>query len=321
MNSPSYFQNNIIVALFLSVTFLLSCTAPREMTLSGKVTPHKEIKAGANFSGNIPTQTIGTLYENVDDIANTLINQDSVVWDDQLKALNKSLLSYSLDPIGAGMSFYARYGVYKHVDVGYKYFGGTHVFDGMYQFMGSTGRVDDASADASRMYGSVGLQFSMQKFEIPSEMGLDKVQDILGFEISRKDLMIPLIFSNSFGPEEKYGCISYGLIYNHTFIKYGFEPSKYIYEVLDTLNVPLTIDGFSEKKNFGSMGAFLNLKVGYKYVFAVASFSTFYQNYGTYALINGESYSMKGFTFVPTIGLQAYIPVVTIAEAVRKKKG
>lgn len=305
-----------IVILLLAI-LAISCSAPREMTLSGKVTAPHQLKAGGNFSGNIPTQTISSIYGNIEEIATTLLDQDTIMLDSQLLGINKSLVAYSIDPLSTGISFYARYGIYKHFDVGYKYFSGTHVFDAMYQFMGSTHSVDDEEPAKKNMYGSIGLQYSMQNYELPSSFGLDKVQTMLGFKLSRKDITVPLIFSNSFGNEEKLGCISYGLVYSHSFISYGFEPQN-IYEPLDSVISQYT-QNIGDKQNFSSMGIFTNIKVGYQYVYLLASFSAYYQNYGNYKLLNGESVSLSGFTFVPTIGLQFCIPVNKLGKSKNKK--
>ncbi len=59
---------------------------------------------------------------------------------------------------------------------------------------------------------------------------------------------------------------------------------------------------------YSSYGAFANLKLGYKYVYVVPAFSLYYQNYGTFTLLDGSSASLSGWTFIPSIGLQARIP-------------
>lgn len=301
------------IASVIFIVFILGCSAPREITLSGKVTPSRQLRGGGNFSGNIPTQTISSLYGNIEDIANTLINQDTIMLDTQLLGINKSLIAYAIDPLSTGMSFYVRYGVIKHFDIGYKYASGTHVFDAMFQFLGSTKAIDSVKSDKKNMYGSIGVQYSTQKYDLPSMLGLDKVQEMLGFELSRKDILVPLIFSNSIGNDEEYGSISYGLVYGHSFVSYGFHPQN-IYEPLDSVISQYT-QNIGDKQNFSAYGAFLNLKVGYQYAYLILSLSTYHQNYGSYKLLNGESVDLSGWTFIPTIGLQFNVPLNKLGKS------
>jgi hypothetical protein len=119
--------------------------------------------------------------------------------------------------------------------------------------------------------------------------------------MSRKDISIPLIFSTSFGPEERVGCFSFGLLYSHSFIKYEIAP-KNIYAA-DKID-PVLLEPVNAKMNYGAYGTFFNLKIGKKFVFFNVSVAAYYQNYGKYQLVGGQSKTLKGFTFIPSYGMQ-----------------
>ncbi|OPZ96760.1 MAG: hypothetical protein BWY70_01673 [Bacteroidetes bacterium ADurb.Bin408] len=119
----------------VSSFFVISCIPPRTIYNSGKATPHKEVKAGFDFSGNFTSHFARNLYDNVEDVAKPLINKDSLSLDEQLIYLNKTALAYAIDPFGGGYGLYVRYGAAQGFDVGYKFSSGTHVFDGMYHFL------------------------------------------------------------------------------------------------------------------------------------------------------------------------------------------
>lgn len=293
------------------VSFVLgSCSAPRTVLNSGKATPHKTLRAGFDYSVSVATQPIKSIAENsveLYDLIESLVNKDTIIWDDKITSLNKTAIAYALDPINSGYNFYGRYGLFRKFDIGYKY-SGPHVFDVRYQFMGSTGTYDEPGEKGT--YGSIAVQYSSQKYELPDVKGLDKLQDILGLEFKRKDILVPLIFSNSFGQEEKYGAISYGLVYTHTFVNYTMNPNK-IYWAADITNTNINkelVPSVSIKKNYPSFGTFLNLKLGYKYVYGLASFAMYYQKYGTYPLLGGETVKFKGLSFVPSAGIFFDIP-------------
>ncbi len=269
------------------------CIAPRSMMDSGKVTPKNQIKAGFNYSINIPTQTIKNAVEAIKTA------DDDTIYSDALNRSARYLFAYALDPLFVGMNYYARYGVISRFDIGYKYASGTHCIDARYQFLGSLRAIGSVSDKAP--YGSIGLQYSSTKYKLP--FGFDKIQDRLGFDLKRKDIMIPLIFSLSLGDDEKIGHIAIGIVYNHTFLEYGYDP-KGVYDIQSKL--PIAAKHF--KKNYPSFGAFGNLKVGYKYIYFLASFSVYYQNYGNFTMLDGSMENFSGYTFVPSFGFQIIIP-------------
>ncbi|MEI6348604.1 MAG: hypothetical protein WCP69_11720 [Bacteroidota bacterium] len=281
------------------ILFLSGCAAPRSITQSGKVTPHKQFRFGSNFSGNISTSVSKTLFDGAQSTASDLINQDTVRLEETVAKLEKVALAYSLDPIGSGYDFYLRYGVLKHFDIGYKFASGVHVFDAMYQFMGSTGTIE--SVGKKGICGSIGVQYSSQKYDLP--LGFNKIQDLLGYTMKRKDILIPLIFSVSFGEEEKFGNFSWGLAYSHSFIDYGFDPDNIFYDRINS-TTPVSLTAIEGKKNYSSIGAFVNIKAGYKYVYLISSLSVFYQDYGTYNMLGGGTANLSGLTIIPTLGIQ-----------------
>lgn len=314
-------MKNPRVCLLLSITAFIgvsisSCSPPKAITLSGKVTPKGQVKMGLDYSVNASNHFAKSLYNNIGSIANSKLSQDTIILDEQLVNLNKTVLAYAIEPIGAGSNYYIRYGVVKHLDVGYKYASGTHTFDGMWQFTGSTGTINEPGE--TKMCGSIGLQFSSKKYELPSWSGLDKVQNLLGFEMKRKDFLVPLIFSKSFGKEETFGNISFGLVYIRSFFDYGFKTNN-IYDTISS-TAPTAIQALNGKRNFGSTGVFLNFKLGYKYIYFLPAFAMYYQNYGSYKLIDGNTVSFKGMTFVPSLGLQINPTQIYYDSKKRRKK-
>lgn len=291
------------IGLIVFAIWAVGCTPSRNIIASGKVTPKGAFKVGANSTFNIGTASVGEIDDVIKAAADEIKNKDTIIFRESanLKTLTRGLLAYSLDPVAPSSDFYVRYGLAERVDVGYKFASGAHVFDAMYQFMGSTGTPDNPGK--SGLYGSIGLQYSGQRANLPSALGLDRISPIFSYELSRKDILVPLVFSQSFGPEEQYGNFSWGLVYGHTFIKYGFKPGK-LYTRLDGDRV-IKINDFMARENFSSYGGFINAKIGFKYVYLVPSLSIYYQDFGTYDFFGEQQESYKGMSFIPSIGLQA----------------
>jgi hypothetical protein len=285
-----------------------SCTAPRIMTMSGKVTPKGEFRGGGNMSFNLPTETISKTGSALKEAATQLAGQEKVDYSASGELVDKlqvAALAYILDPVQPSSDLYVRYGVADRVDVGYKYAFGSHVFDAMYQFMGPTGTPERPGGAAGAMYGSIGLQFATQRAKLPSIPYLDDINGLLQFQANRNDLLIPLVFSHSFGPEEQVGALSYGLVYSHTFLRYGFDPRNIYINAQASQLIPALPE---RRQNFSSYGAFFNVKLGYRYVYVIPALAVYYQNYGTYQLLNNRSTNLSGVTFIPSIGLQFRIP-------------
>lgn len=278
------------------------CTAPRSVINSGKVTAPGQFKAGINFGGNLASSPISQLGNISKAAVDAILKKDTAFYDNQIEAATRGLVAYTLDPVGPTFDFYVRYGLAKRVDLGYKYASGAHVLDAMYQFMGATGSVDNPEAAPGEWYGSVGLQYAGQQSGIIDKLFLNKLQPILDFRATRRDLMVPLIFSKSFGAEEEKGHIAFGAVYNHTFIKYGFEPNRLFRKYGDDV---VKVGSIMETNSFPSFGVFLNGKIGYKFVYLLPAITVFYQNYGTYQFLENSQQSFSGFTLIPSIGIQA----------------
>jgi len=304
----------ILLLLIFCIFYLLSCTPPRSIQNSGKVTPHKQFKAGADVTANLTSHFARSLYKNVESIAQPLINKDSINLDEQLIYLNKTALAYAIDPFGAGYGFYARYGILPDFDIGYKLASGSHVFDGVYQFMGSKGTI--SAPEEGMLHGSIGFQYSFKNYSLPDWSGLKLAQKILDFNMKRKDILIPLTVSVAIGPEETYGSVSLGIAYSHTFLNYGFGNSR-IYDTLNSMS-PEIIAAIHSKQNFSAWGTFFNIKLGYKFIYFIPACALYYQNFGNYNLIDGNTAGFKGISFVPSFGLQ--INPVEISNALKKKE-
>ena len=295
-------------ALFGASTMLLAgaCTAPRAIVATGKVTPQGEFRVGYNQGYNIATAPIAKAGTAIIDAANTAAKKDTLGYGGSIKNLQAAALAYLLDPVQSTADLNVRYGIMPGLDAGFKYAFGSYVFDAQYQFMGPTGTPENPGrAVGGTTYASVGLQFATQRAKVPSIPFLSDINSFLNLKATRHDLIVPLIFSQSIGPEEEIGALSYGVAYAHSWVNYSFAPTN-VY--LNNVKVP---ELPNQSRNFSSFGAFVNLKLGYRYFYVVPAVSVFYQNYGNYALLNNQSTSLNGVTFVPSIGFQLRIPKFT----------
>ncbi|MDQ2771753.1 MAG: hypothetical protein M3Y54_14785 [Bacteroidota bacterium] len=300
-------RRRVRAALFAAATLLLasaSCTAPRSIITSGKVTPQGEFRAGYNAGFNIASAPLGQAGNAVKEAASQAASDSKVDYSESTNQLQGAALAYVLDPVQTTSDFFIRYGIAPRLDAGYKYTFGSHVLDAQYQLLGPTGSVEKPGAGAApgTLYASVGLQVAAQRAKLPSLPFLSDINSVLNLHATRYDILIPLTFSNSLGTEEEIGAISYGVAYGHTWMTYGFAPTK-IYN--GSAQVPALPD---QSRNFSSFGGFVNLKIGYRYAYFVPAVSVFYQNYGEFALLNNNSVSLKGVTVIPSIGLQLRIP-------------
>ena len=64
------------------------------------------------------------------------------------------------------------------------------------------------------------------------------------------------------------------------------------------------LEPLNAKKNYGSYGAFLGVKAGYKFIYFNIGLAAYYQKYGTFPLLGGGNVILKGWTFVPNYGFQ-----------------
>jgi len=287
-----------------------ACTAPRNITTSGKVTPQGEFRVAYNQSFNVATAPLAKAGSAVRSAASQLGTQaeegQKVNYSDAVSQVQTAALAYLVDPVQPASDFSIRYGIVPRLDAGYKYAFGSHVFDAAYQLLGPTGSVEnpERGATGGTTYASIGLQYAIQRAGLPKVPFLTDLNNLLGLSATRQDLIIPLTISQSLGAEESIGAISYGAVYAHSWVSYGFRPSN-LYNRAGTAVLP---DLPGQHNNFSSYGLFLNAKIGYKYVYFVPAFSFYYQNYGTYTLVDGSSASFSGATFIPSLGVQFRIP-------------
>lgn len=312
MNTFFSFRSGLTVMTGVALLFSAACTAPRAIVSTGKVTPRGEFRVGGNLSFNVPTETISkagaTLKSAAQDLANKAAN-DTVNYNQTVENLQVAAIAYALDPVRPSSDLYVRYGVVERFDVGYKYAFGSHVFDAMYQFLGPTGTPENpGSREAGVTYGSIGLQYATQRSKLPDIPFISDINTLLDFRATRHDLIVPLVFSQSLGAEEEIGAISYGLVYAHSFIRYGIVPGN-IFNGTGSAYVPGKVPDLpTTRRNFSSFGAFFNAKLGYRYAYVIPALSVYYQNYGEYALLNNRTTKLSGLTFIPSLGLQFRIP-------------
>ncbi|WP_210519828.1 hypothetical protein [Hymenobacter terricola] len=290
-----------------ALLFASSCSAPRAIVATGKVTPQGEFRVGYNQGFNIASAPLAKVGSAVKDAASQAASQQKVDYTDATTQLQAAALAYILDPVQPTADLNIRYGIVPRLDAGFKYAFGSYVFDTQYQLLGPTGTPENPGrgAESGTTYASIGLQFATQRAKLPSFSFLTDINSVLNFRATRNDLLIPLTFSQSFGPEEEIGAISYGLVYAHSWVNYGFAPTKIYSGAVQVPELPL------QSRNFSSFGGFLNLKLGYRYFYVIPAVSLFYQNYGDYALLNGQSTSLSGITVVPSLGFQLRIPNLT----------
>jgi hypothetical protein len=298
-----------IFGLLVSVS---SCVAPRAITNSGKVTPKGNWVVATNQTYNIATapaeKVASALDVNLDNLLTGAIDtfsiaESNVVSTDWQK-VGEALMANNFDPIGGGFEFGVRYGIAERFDVGFKKTGRAKAIDVQYQFLGSLGNVDDFSESTTdKWYGSIGLQYSSQDISLP--FWARPINSRLQYDFSRKDILVPLIFSYGLGNEESIGAISFGLAYNFTRMQYSTTPFTYAY-IQDANGVVTALNSkaITETKNINSFGAFANMKIGFRYFYFVPAVAVYYQNYGTLQNFVGESFQMKGVTVVPSLGLR-----------------
>ena len=289
-------MNNRLL-LSLLILFLTSCAAPKVINQSGKVAAKGNVVAGASYTANVPTKTIALMGNIVKQNITDLANRDSITLNGNLENVNKAAIAQAIDPLASGYDFYLRIGVAKRVELGYKLAGKANTFNVQYQFLGPLGNV--GAKEKQRLYGSVGLQYSWQSYRLPSFFG--EIQNRLGYKFGRNDILLPIIFSYSFGNEEEYGALAFGLAASYSNISYTTQPER----IFDTNGKPVFAE--NHKESFTSFGGFINVKAGYRYVYLVPALSFFYQNYGSYKLLNGSEFMFKGFTFVPSVSLQIQV--------------
>ena len=295
----SIFFSPLLILIYFAIS---SCSAPRSILTSGKVLPKGQVRFGINNTVNVSSACIERSIKGSMNLAESVLRNDTVIYSQQIANLNSVFMAYCLDPISYNTETYFRYGLGHRFDIGYRNTGGANAFDVMYQFMGSNKNCNES--DKGGFYGSIGTQYSWQNYRFVNFSKFDIVQKLFGWDMTRKDITIPLVFSKSFGAEERYGCFSFGVVYSHSFINYKISPKNiYAEKIIDQVPAELLLP-VSGKSGFDAYGTFINVKVGRKYVFFNFSLAAYYQNYGRYQMLGGSEVFLKGISIVPSYGMQ-----------------
>ncbi len=291
-----------------------ACTAPRTVLTSGKVTPVGEFRGGTNTIFNIPTNTTGRLADVLADGVREISTKDSISYiknETVLRNIQKGAIAWALDPLSSTQDFYLRYGVAPRFDVGARVAAGAFVGDVQYQLMGSTNDWRSPGASPNAASASIGLMMATQTADLPGRKALNVGSQLLDFAARRTDILVPITISAPLGAEEQFGHVAAGVVVGRSFLKYQFKPSDRFY---DAVGNRLAIPQVNERTSFMTYGVFVNGKFGYRHVFIQPALAIYYQNYGTYPLIQFDKTqpapraSMKGTTFVPSLGIQVAIP-------------
>jgi hypothetical protein len=298
MQKPLLFYAVMLGAIFQG------CSAPRSVGLDAVATPKGHFAIGGETGFTAPTQTVrslyGTLEDQVQDLANDQ-NDTVAISATELNQMVEALFAYSLDPMGARTEVWLRYGIGYDLDAGYRFASGAHAFDVRWQFL-SPPQDTTKKASIKGWNGSLALQYCGQSYDLPSVAFLDKLQSILRYEFKRKDLLVPLIFGKTMGENGRLGSYNLGLVYNHTWITYGSEILNLV-EKLDE-NTVRPFKDLNGEASIPSYGAFTNVRLGWSRVFLVGALAVYYQNYGKFELFGEETVELKGWTILPSLGLE-----------------
>ena len=297
-------MNHLLRPLIAVLALLLgACAAPQTMTESGKVTPRGDLKVATHNFYSANTRTASALFSGFKDTANALIDEaqseESIQFDSSVRSLNEGLIAYALEPLGAGYEVALRYGVYTNLEAGYAYQSGRHLGELRYQLVGS-----NLPEEPSSFAASLGLRYSQQSYRFPTTLALDKLQDLFGFEATRKDLILPITVSHHFGGQKEFASLAYGLGLSWTQVSYGFDPSSPFEIVNDGTLDTTKLQAFNETKTVLGYGAFVNGRLGYEGIFLVASLSLLYQDYGEFRLLDGDNEQFSGLSLIPTLGIE-----------------
>lgn len=278
----------------------LACTGPRSIWLSPEATPKGDFRVGGGMDVNLPTETsqalFGGLESGVEHLYDRAAGSDTAkvpITADSLNDMTRALIAYSIDPLGLHPSLFVRYGLWHRLDVGYRFAGGVHALDARVQFLGP--------ADGGPGWrGSIGAQYSSQDYELPSLFG--KLQKLLKYEFKRKDILVPLVFGKPLGADGRYGSFGLGGAYNAALIEYDSEILRLVEKVDE--NTVRPFENLRGERTIHSFGGFANARVGYRWLYALASLAIYNQDYGTFPLFGGEEAELAGWTFAPALGFE-----------------
>ena len=278
--------------------FLIACAGPRSVNLTPEAAPKGQFRIESDVALHLPTNTSQALYGGLEGGIKSLYNQISggntvAMTVDSMNGYIEAILAYALDPLGPTPGLSLHYGVLERFDVGYRRESGANAFDIRCQFLGVPGK------SGGGWKGSVALQYSSQKYEFPSFLGLNKLQDLFKLEFKRKDFLVPIAVGKEFGGGGRFGSFALGGVYDLALISYGTEYTRVI-ELLT--NQPF--QNLRGEKKVHAFGSFATVRGGYKFIYAVASLTTYWQNYGNFVFYGNETKSWSGFTFMPSLGVE-----------------
>lgn len=285
----------------ISVAIFSNCNTSRSILNSGKVVPKNQVQFGKNYTYNISSAPIAESMKGSYHLGDNISNNDTLIVSEQLDYANSSFVAYCLDPIGYTDDLFFRYGLGNRMDIGFKKSGSATTVDWAYQFLGSNKNFNES--EKGGFYGSIGLKYSWQNYRFANMPMFEKLQRFFGVDIRRQDLSIPLTFSKSFGPEERTGCFSFGIVYSYSFIRYKLSPKNVYIRETTNAYAPELLQPLQAKVNYSSYGTFINVRIGKKYIFFNCGLAVYYQNYGKYPLISGNQRYIEGFSIVPSYGI------------------
>jgi hypothetical protein len=261
--------------------------------MEGRTVGKGNFAGGFGVAYNLPSSTLGALTSGAKDYLDHATPDTLAPTATDFASGRDALLAYSLDPVGMTTDLGLRYGLLDNLDLQYHYTSGGHVFG--LQWM--------AWHDAQRAL-SLGARYSSASYELPSLVG--KLQGILGYEFTRRDVLLPVAYGFELGEGGSFGSANIGAALQLSQIHYGFKPDG-LYSLVDSLATPLPDVPASDVTYLG-YGLFGNAHLGYKVLFLVPSFSAFYQDYGRYAAPNADLTTghseLSGFTAVVGLGIE-----------------
>lgn len=113
---------------------------------------------------------------------------------------------------------------------------------------------------------------------------------------------MPLVFGKPLGADGRYGSFGLGGAYNAALIEYDSEILRLVEKVDE--NTVRPFENLRGERTIHSFGGFANARVGYRWLYALASLAIYNQDYGTFPLFGGEEAELAGWTFAPALGFE-----------------
>ena len=283
---------------FISIALLTSCGAPRNFNHSGRALDQGQVQVQLDNTINIPVTTLGKLSEYSTSALSSAAG-DTLHVDGAFEDFATAIMGYAYDPLGFYPGIGFKVGLGHNIDLGYTRASGVNIFDLKYQFykvhdLGGTGAYEN------ELDASMGFRFATQSYEMPSV--LSSLQELLGYQMDRKDYIWNMTVSRTFKKKQEYGFISGGLIIGRSSISYDWSLPGILEVYNDQLEqiVPMPRGEVA----YTSYGAFVSTKIGYRWIYLLVSLSAYYQNYPDVELF-GKTFSPgSGLSLVPSIGIQ-----------------